>query len=30
MELLNQEFGGRLDLAIRIFKGNYERPFFTS
>lgn len=28
MELLNQEFGGRLDLAIRIFEGSYERPFF--
>jgi HD superfamily phosphohydrolase len=28
MELLNKEFNGRLDLAIRIFKGNYERPFF--
>ncbi len=28
MELLNREFGGRLDLAIRIFQGNYERPFF--
>jgi HD superfamily phosphohydrolase len=28
MELLNKEFDGRLDLAIRIFQGNYERPFF--
>ena len=28
MELLNQEFDGRLDLAIRIFQGKYERPFF--
>ena len=28
MELLNRQFDGRLDLAIQIFRGNYERPFF--
>ena len=28
MRELNQQFGGRLSLAIRIFEGNYERPFF--
>lgn len=28
MERLNFQFGGRLDLAIRMFKGIYERPFF--
>jgi HD superfamily phosphohydrolase len=28
MERLNFQFGGRLDLAIRMFKGSYERPFF--
>ncbi len=28
MEALNEQMGGRLDLAIRIFKGTYERPFF--
>lgn len=27
MELLNKEFGGRLELAIRIFRGQYEKPF---
>jgi len=27
MQLLNQEFGGRLSLAIRIFKGAYHRDF---
>ncbi|SMC60372.1 HD domain-containing protein [Moheibacter sediminis] len=29
MELLNVEFSGKLDLAIEIFKGNYERKFLT-
>ena len=28
MQRLNKEFDGRLDLAIAIFKGTYERPFF--
>jgi HD superfamily phosphohydrolase len=28
MQRLNEEFGGRLDLAIRMFSGQYERPFF--
>lgn len=28
MELLNQEFGGRLQLAIDIFTDRYERRFF--
>jgi len=28
MEALNEQMDGRLDLAIRIFKGTYERPFF--
>ncbi len=28
MQRLNQEFGGRLDLAIRMFSGQYERKFF--
>jgi HD superfamily phosphohydrolase len=28
MHTLNQEFGGELDLVIRIFKNEYERPFF--
>ncbi|WP_460677485.1 HD domain-containing protein [Hymenobacter coalescens] len=28
MELLNQEFDGRLQLAIDIFQGSYPRPFF--
>ena len=27
MDLLNEEFDGRLDLAIKIFKGEYHRPF---
>jgi HD superfamily phosphohydrolase len=27
MELLNQEFDGKLDLAIQIFKGEYPRRF---
>ncbi|THD67940.1 HD domain-containing protein [Robertkochia marina] len=27
MELLNKEFDGALDLAIRIFKGEYHRKF---
>lgn len=29
MELLNVEFSGKLDLAIEIFKGIYERKFLT-
>ena len=28
METLNEEFDGKLSLAIKIFKGEYERPFF--
>lgn len=28
MERLNKEFNGQLDLAIKIFKGEYERRFF--
>ncbi len=28
IEELNKEFGGQLDLAIKIFKGQYERKFF--
>jgi HD superfamily phosphohydrolase len=28
MEKLNEEFDGELNLAIQIFKGAYERPFF--
>ena len=28
MEALNEEFGGRLDLAIQIFKNEYHREFF--
>jgi hypothetical protein len=28
MERLNFQFGGRLSLAIRMFRGSYERPFF--
>lgn len=27
MERLNEEFNGSLTLAIKIFKGDYERPF---
>lgn len=27
MDLLNEEFSGKLDLAIRIFKNEYNRPF---
>ena len=27
MEILNEEFGGELSLAIRIFKNNYEKQF---
>lgn len=27
MQALNKEFGGRLSLAIEIFKGNYHRKF---
>ncbi|WP_349290823.1 HD domain-containing protein [Anseongella ginsenosidimutans] len=30
MDRLNREFGGRLDLAIRIFKGTYEKNSCTS
>lgn len=29
MEALNDEFNGKLSLAIKIFKGEYERPFFN-
>ncbi len=29
MELLNGEFSGELDLAIKIFKGEYEKHFLT-
>ena len=28
LERLNFQFGGRLGLAIRMFRGDYERPFF--
>ncbi|MFK7951450.1 MAG: HD domain-containing protein, partial [Ekhidna sp.] len=28
MERLNKEFNSQLDLAIKIFKNEYERPFF--
>ncbi|MFD2245731.1 HD domain-containing protein [Pontibacter ruber] len=28
MHMLNEAFGGRLSLAIQIFKGTYERKFF--
>ncbi len=28
MQRLNQEFNGQLDLAIEIFQGRYDRPFF--
>ena len=28
MHELNQQFGGALSLAIRMFEGTYERPFF--
>jgi uncharacterized protein len=28
MEVLNQHFDNQLELAIEMFKGNYERPFF--
>lgn len=28
IELLNQEFNGKLDLTLRIFKNTYERKFF--
>jgi HD superfamily phosphohydrolase len=27
MKILNEEYGGRLDLAIEIFKGTYSRKF---
>ncbi len=29
MEKLNEEFKGKLSLAIKMFKGEYERPFFN-
>ena len=29
MEKLNREFDGKLTLAIKMFKGEYERPFFN-
>ena len=29
MEALNEEFNGKLSLAIEIFKGEYERQFFN-
>ncbi len=29
METLNQEFKGKLDLAIKIFKGDYSKVFLT-
>ncbi|MFL0685470.1 MAG: HD domain-containing protein [Algoriphagus aquaeductus] len=29
IELLNQEFSGKLDLALRIFKNQYERKFLN-
>lgn len=29
MEQLNKQFGGKLDLAIKIFKGEYKKPFLT-
>ncbi|PSR14529.1 MAG: phosphohydrolase, partial [Bacteroidetes bacterium] len=29
MEKLNEEFGGQLELAIQIFKGQYEKPFLA-
>ncbi len=28
LEILNKQFNSQLDLAIRIFKNNYERKFF--
>lgn len=28
MQYLNRKYHGKLDLAIDIFEGNYERPFF--
>nr|WP_293835268.1 HD domain-containing protein [uncultured Arsenicibacter sp.] len=28
MQALNRQLGGGLDLAIRMFEGTYERPFF--
>jgi|SRR6476661_367306 len=28
MQRLNEEFEGKLDLAIQIFQGSYSRPFF--
>ncbi|UZD24794.1 HD domain-containing protein [Algoriphagus halophytocola] len=28
IQLLNEEFGGKLDLTLRIFKNQYERRFF--
>lgn len=29
MEMLNNEFSGQLELAIKIFKGEYKRKFLT-
>jgi len=29
MQKLNEEFDGKLNLAIEIFKGEYHRPFFN-
>ena len=29
MNRLNQEFRGKLDLAIEMFRGQYQRPFFN-
>ncbi|MEL6358072.1 MAG: HD domain-containing protein, partial [Bacteroidota bacterium] len=29
MEALNEQFGGKLDLAIKIFKGEHEKPFLS-
>ena len=29
MEELNRQFGGRLTLAIKMFVGDYDRPFFN-
>ena len=29
MQVFNKEFNGKLSLAIKMFKGEYERPFFN-
>ena len=29
MDKLNEQFGGELSLAIEMFRGRYERPFFN-